>query len=761
MAVGVRFVPEAIVSNSDLSECAREPIHVPGSIQPHGFLFILNPDLTIAAASKNAADALDILPTDLIGKPIAKVLALATNEPLDVALQSQQCGAPLHICFRRPGEVVDWDARVRSSEGMLLLELGPLFGSESAEALLGGVCYAIERIRMSGSPQLACENLAAEIRRLNGFDRVMIYRFDRQWNGEVIAEDKSEDATSYLGHSFPASDIPVQARALYTRNPVRQIPDAAYTPSPLIPSFRPSTGKPFDLSLATLRSVSPVHLEYLANMGVAASMSVSILRDGELWGLVACHHHAPRTLPNAVLQGCELLAQAAAWYLAMHERSAAAEAVEIVRRLEARLQSTEGIQDYRTRLEAIAPDMLIAVKSQGIAFCNGRSVWRVGQVPTDDDVIALAAWLPGQSDEAFATDQLSLLFPPAEKYRALASGVAARKLPSGWLIWFRSEWPHTLTWAGNPSEMLKGKPGQGRINPRKSFASWRNSVRGQSRPWTTYDNISIDEIRLLVLRTILVDQMHRLVENERALLAAKDAAEAANLSKSRFLANMSHELRTPLNVVLGFSDIMRGDPNGTKVQEYAGYIYDSGQHLLDLINDVLDLAKIEAGKYQLNLERVNPREIVDDIVRSLSLKLAQAEVSFDPPAKGALPDLMADQRALKQVLLNLLSNAIKFTPKGGRISLRIGVIGEALRMTVADTGVGMSPDMLSRVGQPFERSDDGYDRRTEGTGLGLALTKTLVELHGGTTEFTSTLGRGTSVSITFPIGSARERQQAR
>ncbi len=745
------------VAPADLGDCAREPIHIPGSIQPHGYLIVLNEaDLTLAAISQNAADALGVAPAALIGQPVADLFVSSTPEVLETALKSQKGDVAVRVRFRHVSLPGDWDGRIHQGDGLTLLELKPRIPVARAESLFGEVRFAIERIRKSETAESACERLASEIRQLTGFERVMIYRFDADWNGEVIAEDRSPESSSYRGHAFPESDIPAQARALYARNPVRLIPDARYIPSPIVPAVHPSTGQPIDLSAVTLRSVSPVHLEYLANMGVAASMSVSIVRDGRLWGLVACHHSSPRVLSYGVLEGCEVLAQALGWYLDARERNAAGACVAAVRRLEGELKTQAGYErDYRARLELVAPALLALTGSQGLAICYDRESWTVGRVPADEQIAALAQWLSARDEVRITTDRLPDLWPAGGRGVGAASGIAAVKLADGWLIWFRAEWRHTLTWAGEPGKSQRAEAIGSRISPRQSFASWRQRVRGRSRPWTLPDLFAVDEAQMLVVRTMMEDQMRRLVASEDALRTAKTKAEEESRAKSQFLANMSHELRTPLNAIIGFSDLIKSDVRGgatPKIIEYATDVNDSGWYLLELVNDILDLSKVEAGKYILDTEPLDPGDVIGEAIRVLSLKLHQAEIRFYGPDLKHLPILVADRRALKQILVNLLSNAVKFTPKGGRVDLTVDPIDGGLRMTVTDTGIGMSKEVLSRIGRPFEQADDGFGRQTEGTGLGLALTKSLVELHAGTMEINSVQGSGTSVSVTFPAG---------
>jgi cell cycle sensor histidine kinase DivJ len=239
---------------------------------------------------------------------------------------------------------------------------------------------------------------------------------------------------------------------------------------------------------------------------------------------------------------------------------------------------------------------------------------------------------------------------------------------------------------------------------------------------------------------------------ETRLIEAKAAAEALNSGKSRFLANMSHELRTPLNTIMGFSDIMKArlfGPMPAKYGEYADLIHDAGGHLLDLINDLLDMSKIEAERFQLHVEPLDARDPVAAALRLIRVQADEAGLSL----RAALPpdplDIEADPRALKQIALNLLSNAVKFTPRGGQVTVTLQAQDEMMELVVADSGVGIAPEDLKRLGRPFEQAGD-VKQRAKGTGLGLSLVRGLSELHGGEMIIESTLGEGTSVLVRLP-----------
>ena len=279
-------------------------------------------------------------------------------------------------------------------------------------------------------------------------------------------------------------------------------------------------------------------------------------------------------------------------------------------------------------------------------------------------------------------------------------------------------------------------------------------LAGADQVWFAIELRRVSERRLIAVLRNATAERTRLA----ALEQARADAEALNTGKSRFLANMSHELRTPLNAIMGFSDIMRQrmfGPLPNRYSEYADLIHDAGAHLLDLINDVLDMSKIEAARYELSLEWLDAREPIQAALRLMRLQADDAGVQL----RGVLPsqplEIDADRRALKQIALNLVSNALKFTPKGGLVTVSLHNVAGALELTVADTGLGIAANDLERLGQPFEQAGDSVSQG-KGTGLGLSLVRAFAELHGGEMVIESRLGEGTAVTVRLPIAAPPE-----
>jgi len=253
-------------------------------------------------------------------------------------------------------------------------------------------------------------------------------------------------------------------------------------------------------------------------------------------------------------------------------------------------------------------------------------------------------------------------------------------------------------------------------------------------------------------------------QEEQAVEQARAEAERANAAKSRFLATMSHELRTPLNAVIGFSEMLCKEDSlmidAARRREYAQLINDSGRHLLSVVNGILDMSKIETGNFEIMPEPFAPGRAIEDCCGLLALKARESQIELVTSVSGDLPEIVADKRALNQIMLNLVSNAIKFTDRGGRIAVSARHEAGAFAVTVADTGVGIDSGDLARIGDPFFQARSSYDRRHDGTGLGLSIVKGLVALHGGDIEIASRIGEGTSVTIRLPVDCESARRSA-
>lgn len=481
----------------DLSTCDREPIHVPGAIQPHGVLMALDADQRVVMVSANVGlmlgtsveHAIGATPRDLLGAAAAeriaeRILDWTPAEPLILFLPGDLggvlAGEEVDIALHRSGEriVVEVETLGRPRAVMLSYQ-----SARSAMARLA----AWQRI------DGLVNQLAREVRELTEFDRVMVYRFDRSWNGEVIAEERREDLNAFLGLHYPATDIPAQARRLYTVNWTRLIADVDYAPVHLEPVLDPGTSAPLDLTHSGLRSVSPIHVEYLQNMGVTASMSISLVVDGQLWGLVACHHYSgPHRPSRDARSAAEFLGQVASSQIADLERADAREdalaAQSTLARVSARL--TASPESPVAQLLA-DPEVLTMVRATGAAVCYDDEITTVGDVPDESALRRIADKLLGEPyGEPAASDSLPDLDPALGLVADVAAGVLGiGSGPDSWILWLRAELPEVVDWGGDPhnKELYAAEGEEVRLSPRKSFDLWREIVRGHSAEWEPWE----------------------------------------------------------------------------------------------------------------------------------------------------------------------------------------------------------------------------------------------------------------------------------
>ena len=483
----------------DLASCDREPTHIPGTIQPHGVLLsAVAPDLTVVQASDNVATFFGRTTAEVLGRPLAELLGDQIDPPRDLA-RIPATGEPVLLRTARVGGrllnvVGHW------VDGVVVLE----FESALSEETLGGLHPVVASFiaKVQGVPGLdeLARLAASEVRRLTGFDRALVYRFDQDGTGVVIAEDGTGRLPSYQDHRFPAADVPRQARELYRRNRLRVIPDAEYRPARIVPPHNPLTGRPLDLSQAALRSVSPVHVEYMRNMQTAASASVSVMRGGELWGLISCHHREPRGVGFEARAACDLIAQVFALQIAAREHAAEYERrVEIQSGLTRLLESMARADDYVAGLTE-RPDQLLAfVRAGGAAVVAEDRCQLVGTTPAEEDVRRLSEWLfEDVRKDVYHTDSLSAEYPAAAAYAARASGllaVSVSKLHPTLVLWFRPEVVETIRWGGDPRKLPEPGDTPDRLHPRKSFETWSQTVRNRAAAWSAAEAEGAAELR--------------------------------------------------------------------------------------------------------------------------------------------------------------------------------------------------------------------------------------------------------------------------
>ncbi len=480
-----------------LETCATEPIHIIGGIQPPGVLLVYQRgSKKIMAASANAASLFETAGIDeVLGQPIQSFLdpvvlrmiseSLANAEPGPSRLAGMvnigALGALHHVSAHAACELVH-------------VELEPCGDGQDPDESQAALA-------LDSSPRESLlQSLAAQVQAVSGYSRVMVYRFLHDDTGEVVAEALDGDLPSYFGLRYPASDIPPQARALYLRNRVRAIADASHVPVPV--HQHPDLAEPLDMSFDVLRTVSPVHLEYLRNMGVAASMSISLVVDGRLWGLVACHHHEPRPVSARTRQTLDLLGRHASMIL---DASALREAVEREEAMRAQRDTLESrlhrASDPIRALGRALPQALAAVPADGIVVHVEGATHAHGSVPDSGGIDAALRWARtrGRSgvSHTHRSDDWSLT-PHAEACGLLA--VPLGRGVDGWMLLFRREERLTVRWAGRPDQPFQINPSGDRVGPRTSFAEWQEQVQGGARPWTRRDIELAQRLRLVFER---------------------------------------------------------------------------------------------------------------------------------------------------------------------------------------------------------------------------------------------------------------------
>jgi two-component system, chemotaxis family, sensor kinase Cph1 len=705
-------------SSLDLSQCDREPIHIPGAIQPHGTLFTIEPaTLTVVQFAGTWGEWDSRQQDDLSGTPLAdllseEVVARLSSFILNPTKEPSYLGS---FAF----DAGTFEVTAHQSGALIVIELEPFETvHKSAPELLAAIRAIISEFELAANLDELSVIAASQLRKITKFDRVMVYRFHEDGVGYVAAEDKRDDLPPFLNHHYPASDIPAQARELYIRNRIRTIPDVGYEPAPVIPPLLPN-GENFDMSDCVLRSVSPIHVEYLKNMGVGASSSVSIVIGGKLWGLIAFHHLTPKLLGYELREACKHLGQVLAQHISARiESEARAQAAVLANERDEVAKLLSAAADVDEALLEQCRTLLPVVPCNGVAVVCGDRVATAGHAPDTAFVGELARWLV-DADFAgpFATEALAMvpgytLGPKEEAAGLLATIVSSEERVI--LMWFRVEQILKVQWAGNPHKAAEKNPETGRLSPRGSFDVWAEIVRWRAQPWVPAEIDAARRLCRLVDGLRQQEALRRLVARNEELLAQKDL----------LMREADHRIQNNIQLLyamLGLQAREISDPIvRTKIEET--------QRRLMAVSMMHRRLWRSSGVEGVDLA-VYLSELREGLVESWG------EAWTEHLTMDVAPVIVPAYRAvtLALVINELLTNAAKYAYDGreGPIGVVVTEEGDrSITLVVADQGVGWQPS-----------GDHGFGSR---------LTRALVSQLDGTIEITGN-DPGTRVVVTAKL----------
>jgi len=746
----------------NLTNCESEPIHIPGSIQPHGFLLgIKKGDSRIEFCSANCAEYIGAGPEKVLGKDISDIFP--AEQASRFALYTGDIDSAKPFVFDLNG--TSFNTTVHQSGSNVILELEPFpDGTLHLPNLYTQTRNFVSIMEKSSGLLDLCQEIADETRSITGYDRVMIYRFDEQYNGEVIAESRREDLVSFANQKYPHTDIPAQARELYIRNPLRMIADINYTPVPLltIDDSAEKGNHSLDLSLSILRSVSPMHIEYLKNMGVGATLTISLLQNQKLWGLIACHHYSPKVLPHytrlsALLQGHFLTSQIAVREVA--EEYNIGEKVDraLVDAL-AILHESENFMEASHR----SPSLLKLANATGAAIYHERVLYTNGLVPSDAELHDLFAFLSNAyPNQTFETDNLSEVYPAAKGISKYAAGIIYHSMVSGendGILWLRQERIETINWAGNPDKAVLPNEDGVRLSPRKSFELWMEIVKDKSAPWRKSEINAASSFSYALQKHINYRVIRTQEDQNRTL---NEELRLANRELSNLNWISTHDLKEPLRKIQIFASkvLDREDPDlSVQVKDSVERMRFAAEKMQLLIEDILTYSK--AG----TMEKVFAPTDLNDILRNVLSELQDTidEKSATIEAE-TLPTLEIIPFQVHQLFINLISNALKFVKANERPRIHIttsivdaadvpsdkSASGDYHAIAFHDNGIGFEAEYEQRIFDIFQRLHPAH--KYPGTGIGLAICKKIMENHKGFIGARSVFGEGSVFTIYFPV----------
>lgn len=753
---------KSIVNDSTVNilNCESEAIHIPGTIQPHGFLLAVKEcDYKVAYCSENCVEFLNKTHIELLGKKLDTIFSEADIEKIEQQFNefSTDLLRPFIINYNQKA----FHVTAHKSDEVIVLEFEPF-----AEAKLDLPDLLIQMKRFSYHTERAdnlqslCQEVADETRSITGYDRVMIYRFDKEYNGQVFAESKKEGLDPFLHLHYPHTDIPVQARELYLRNLVRMLVDVSYTPVPIY-TINDETNKNnnLDLSLSNLRSVSPLHLQYLKNMEVGATFVISLIHNKKLWGLISCHHYSVKHIPYytrlaAHLQGLILSSQIDVRQVADEFELTKETAKKVVDFQNLLIDNQQTLTQKNTLLK-----LKDLINADGVILHYNEENFTVGNLPSKKEIDDLIKWLKSEKGtQSFNTYQLYQHYDGATQIANSIAGVLYLPLSDNnksCIVWTRREVEKNIDWAGDPSKAVQKNEKNFMLSPRKSFEIWKQALKLTSEEWKAPELKEAEATAAIIQRQL---HLADLKTEEERYLTLNQKLQKANDE----LANMNwistHDLKEPLRKIQYYGSIIL-ERNGAaipdSVKENVLRMQKSANKMQVLIEDLLTYSKVINEEKQL--EPVNLNELIEGILLDLKENIEEKNITI---TLSNLPTVFGIQFQLRQLFLNLISNSLKFVRQ--EVAPVIIISGEQVtsekinfatqnffKIIVQDNGIGFDSAHEEKVFKIFQR----LHSQTEfmGTGIGLSICKKVAELHGGYIEAQGIEGEGAIFSVYLPV----------
>ncbi len=656
----------------DLSNCAREPIHTPGGIQPHGAVLVARlTDLAIVQLSSNTEAILGSSPDELLGRRLDAICGVDAVQELAAAARRASGPRVQPHRLRIDGRAVDVHP-FQPAPQLLALDVEPAPQEELAPlAAVGRLTEWTAGLQAAGTINEVLGAAAAALRQLTGCDRAWGYRFADDGHGIVEAEDRADHLDSLLGLHFPEGDIPAQARALYLQNGVRVIPEVPAMPAPLIPTVNPETGEHLDLSASGLRAVSPMHLRYLANMGVASSLSVPLAVDGRLWGLLSGHHYGgPLPLPMGVRAECEVLGRIASMQIGLlREVGASEHRAALAANVSTVVEHVVSCDDLVQGLRQDEAALLGLCDASGAILALNDELVRVGRVPSVAECRQLLGALPLRTRTPVAWSSLQEEAPALARLARVAAGVLALPIApehGHWIVWLRPEHLQEVTWANRDKGLAFREPDADLdLGYRESFERWVEEVRGTARPW---ERDEVEAVQRLggALGSLLLGHTNRLAQLNGDLARANAELDA-------FAYAAAHDLRVPTHAIRQLASLVlthEGEAISTQSRADLHAVGRLAVGMDGLLSSLLQYAKI--GETPWAPRSMPLPELVEEARELLGDRWPDGtELSVDEI------ELHGDPSGVRQLLLNLLWNAVKYSDDTPRIHVGAVPLTEA------------------------------------------------------------------------------------